>query len=185
MSDNIELNNSGQVSSWEVYYERLGFLLRRCHQASISQFMEECAEYDLTPTQFGVLVSLQLTPDMDQIGVARAIGLDRSTAGSVVERLVNRGLIERIVNAKDRRRRSLKLTQKGLGIVQAAEPASYLAQKKLVQGLNKQEVETLISLLSRLMETTHQQNRVVVQSPVLDSKCPEAEKSVKEPALTD
>jgi len=185
MSDDIEVNNCGEITSWEVYYERLGFLLRRCHQASISQFIEECSEFDLTPTQFGVLVSLQLTPDMDQIGVARAIGLDRSTAGSVVERLVNRGLIERIVNAKDRRRRSLKLTQKGLEIVKAAEPASFAAQKKLVQGLNKQEIETLISLLSRLMETTHQQNRVVVQHPVLASKKSANLKSGKQTVLTD
>lgn len=166
MLDDAQKDRSGRVSTWDNYYARLGFLLRRCHQASISQFIEECSEFDLTPTQFGVLVSLRLTPDMDQIGVARAIGLDRSTAGSVVERLVNRGLIERIVNSKDRRRRSLKLTTKGQETLKSADPASFQAQTKLVQGLDKREVETLIDLLGRLMETTHQQNRVVVQPPI-------------------
>lgn len=163
--DEQEDDETLRVSSWDAYYSRLGFLLRRCHQASVSVFVEECASFDLTPTQFGVLCSLNLTPNMDQIGVARAVGLDRSTAGSVVDRLVKRGLITRVINATDRRRRTLKLTEKGVSVMRAAEPASQAAQRRMLQNLSAEEAELLMGLLTKLMHETHKQNRVMVKNP--------------------
>lgn len=165
MTTDTQTQDTSDVSSWDVFYGRIGFMLRRCHQASISVFIEECARFDLTPTQFGVLCCLRLSPDIDQIGVARALGLDRSTAGSVIERLVNRGMIERIVDKQDRRKRALKLTGKGEKIHREAEPAAFAAHERMLQDLTGPEIETLLHLLRKLMVSTGQHNRVVVKNP--------------------
>ena len=49
-----------------------------------------------TPAQFGVLTALESFAEIDQIGVARLLGMDRTTTSNVVGRLEDRGLIKRV-----------------------------------------------------------------------------------------
>jgi len=45
---------------------RPGYLLRRLHQIHYALFFEECAGFDITPVQYGLLTTLSLNPDLDQ-----------------------------------------------------------------------------------------------------------------------
>jgi hypothetical protein len=47
-------------------YERPGFKSRRCHQIAVSVFMEECARFDLTPSQFGLTMAVMQVRGVDQ-----------------------------------------------------------------------------------------------------------------------
>ena len=79
----------------EALYRRPGFLLRRAHQIAVSIFMDEAAEAGVTTTQYGVLVILRHCEGLDQIGVSKKVGLDRSTTGLVIKKLEDAGLIVR------------------------------------------------------------------------------------------
>src|SRR5689334_9165262 len=91
-----------QVDPLQGLGDRPGFLIRRAHQISQSVFVEECSALDITSTQFGVLWILGRAGEMDQIGIARLLGFDRSTTALVVKLLERRRLISRATDRMDR-----------------------------------------------------------------------------------
>lgn len=132
-------------------YRRPGFLLRHGHQISVAVFTEECAAFDITPGQYGALMIIRVHAGIDQRSLARRIGLDASTTGGIVNRLAERGLIDRRVGASDRRSRTLVLTEAGQRLLEAAGPAVKAAQKRLLAPLSAAERDQFVELLSRLI----------------------------------
>src|SRR6266446_4438111 len=65
---------------------RPGFLLRRLHQIHYALFFEECAGFDITPVQYGLLTTVSLNPDLDQNSLARELGIDRTNVADVLNR---------------------------------------------------------------------------------------------------
>ena len=116
-------------------YRRPGFLLKRCHQIAMAIFLEECRAFNITQSQYGCLRALHEYPGVDQIALGRLVGLDRSTAGMVVKTLSNRGLIERVVNAADKRRMRLMISRKGERLLKDMAPAAARAQEHVLQAL--------------------------------------------------
>lgn len=137
----------------ETIYGRPGFLLRRCHQISVAVFLEECERFDLTPAQFGMLVVLDASSDIDQIGAAHLLGLDRTTTSDVVGRLESRGLIKRLVDPNDRRKRRLQLTARGRDIRKRAIPPAARAEERMLAGLSAKERRQFLRLLERVADT--------------------------------
>src|ERR1700730_12856940 len=97
--------------SLDDLYRRPGFMIRRAHQIAVSLFLEETGELGITNRQYGILFALKQRPGIDQISVARLLGLDRSTTGMVIKKLEQAGLVGRDVGARDRRRGGLRLTR--------------------------------------------------------------------------
>src|SRR5262249_12716010 len=64
----------GTVHSEMPLWGRPGYLLRRLHQIHYALFFEECAGFDITPVQYGLLTTLSLNPDLDQNSLARHPG---------------------------------------------------------------------------------------------------------------
>src|ERR1700754_4264261 len=105
-------------------YRRPGFMIRRAHQIAVSLFIEETGALGITNRQYGILFALKHRPGIDQISVARLLGLDRSTTGMVIRKLEQAGLIGRAVAPRDPRRASLTLTRAGDRMLdRLAEPA--------------------------------------------------------------
>jgi len=141
-------------------YDRPGFKLRRAHQAALSVFSEECGGFEVTTTQYGILVALRGHPGLDQAGVAQALGLDRSTTGMVVGLLEGRGLLTRTPHVTDRRRRVLALSPEGEALLATIGPAAERARTRLLAPLTRAEAAALTALLDRLLEHHDGQVRV-------------------------
>lgn len=139
-------------SRLQELYRRPGFMIRRCHQIAVSIFADECREFDLTTTQYGILYVLSRYPGIDQISLARLLGLDRSTTGMVVARLEERLLLRRAVDPTDKRKRLLELTPAGEKMLARVQPVVRRAQERLFAPFNAQEREMLIALLDRLID---------------------------------
>ena len=139
-------------SRLQELYRRPGFMIRRCHQIAAATFAEECREFDLTTTQYGILYVLSKHRGIDQISLARLLGLDRSTTGMVVARLEERLLLRRAVDPADKRKRSLELTPAGEKLLARAQPVVRRAQERLFAPFTEQERETLMALLDRLID---------------------------------
>src|SRR4051812_22224295 len=88
-------------------------LARRFAQICTGVLAEALAHEDLMPLQYSVLNHLDIEPDIDQIGLAMRLGVDRTSAGQLVDQLESRGLVERRINGADRRARQLRLTTAG------------------------------------------------------------------------
>ena len=74
-------------SPLDQLYRRPGFLIRRAHQTAVSIFLEQTGALGITNRQYGILLVLKHRPGIDQITVAKLLGLDRSTTGMVLATL--------------------------------------------------------------------------------------------------
>ena len=146
----------------EDLYSRPGFMIRRAHQIAVSVFVEETAELGVTTTQYGILHLLKRRPNIDQITIARLLGLDRSTTGMVVKTLEAAGLVTRTVEASDKRRRTLELTAGGDSMLERLEGHAAAAIERLLSPLDPEERPQLVSLLKKLTHGLNQISRVPI-----------------------
>lgn len=112
-----------------------GYYIRRLQQIAVAVFMEEAQPWNVTPVQYAALSAVLRQPGVDQRTLARLIGFDASTIGSVIDRLEARGLIQRSGSPTDRRVRLLNVTAAGQALVQEAEPAVLRAQQRMLEPL--------------------------------------------------
>src|SRR5919206_5288864 len=73
--------------------DQVGFLLRRVTQRHVAIFAEHMGE-DITPMRWAVLAKLHETGPSSQNRLGRSTAMDGATIKGVVDRLMNRGLIE-------------------------------------------------------------------------------------------
>lgn len=126
-------------------------LIRRAHQLSASLFMEEAADFGVTPVQFAMLNALMDDAGQDQVTLASRVAFDAATSGSVIARLEAKGWIRREADGQDRRRKRLWITPAGQAVaLQMKRPASN-TQERLVAPLSQAEREQLVQLLAKLV----------------------------------
>lgn len=135
-------------------YDRPGFMLRRCLQATGSLFEESCKDLDLTQGQYDVLHILRHLGTIDQDELAQALGLDRATTGAIVAGLERKDLIKRWIKTADRRKRVIKLTDAGTSLFLSAEPAAIEARKAFFSKLSSAEQQIFMDLLRKIALTT-------------------------------
>jgi MarR family transcriptional regulator, lower aerobic nicotinate degradation pathway regulator len=141
-------------------YGRPGFMIRRAHQIAVSLFLDETGELGITNRQYGILFALRQQPGIDQISVARLLGLDRSTTGMVIKKLEQAGLVGRGVGANDRRRVSLALTRAGERMLERlAEPAQR-AQARVLSAFTPAERAQFLALLDKFIRKFNDSTRV-------------------------
>ncbi len=160
-------------------HARPGFMIRRAHQIAVSVFMQETAELGVTPTQFGILDLLHHRPNVDQITLARLLGLDRSTTGMVVKSLEGTGLVARVTDAKDKRRRTLELTPAGQASLDRLRTPAARAVARLLDPLSRAERQVFLRLIGKLTAAFNETARV----PLLvgpDPKGPAAQQGVND-----
>jgi MarR family transcriptional regulator, lower aerobic nicotinate degradation pathway regulator len=162
----------GQVpnSKLEDLYRRPGFMIRRAHQISVSLFLAETGALGITNRQYGILFALRHRPGIDQISVARLLGLDRSTTGMVIRKLEQAGLIGRAVGARDRRRASLTLTRAGERMLdRLAEPAQR-AQTRVLAAFTAAERVQFLALLAKFIAKFNDESRVPLEDRAAGAK---------------
>lgn len=125
-----------------------GHLIRRLHQLSTQVFVQrtQAAGFDLTPVQFAALDAIGHHPGTDQARVAEMIAYDRATIGGVIERLEQKGWVDRVVSERDRRARVLSLTAEGERILQALVPVVRGLQDEILASLGEADRARFLKL---------------------------------------
>jgi len=141
-------------------HSKPGHLIRRAQQIAVAIFMEECANYDLTPVQYAALVAIRESPGTDATRLSATIAFDRSTLGNVLERLEARKLVTRYASPEDKRIKVLKLSPSGTALVKRAEAAVLRAQDRILEPLKPADRNRLVELLEQLVELNNEASRV-------------------------
>ena len=128
-----------------------GHLIRRAHQLAVAVFMEETAEFGVTPVQFAILNALIEDPGEDQVTLAGRVAFDAATFGSVIHRLEAKGWVRRKPDANDRRRKLLWVTPEGEKAAQAMKRAVAKAQTLILGPLDAAERDQFLALLEKLV----------------------------------
>jgi MarR family transcriptional regulator, lower aerobic nicotinate degradation pathway regulator len=139
--------------------EQPGHYIRRLHQIAVAIFLQEVETQGLTPVQYAALQAVANSPALDQRTLAKAIGLDTSTIGGVVDRLESRGLVVRGASPVDRRVRLLTLTDAGTQLLREAIPAMLRAQQRILQPLPATQRVAFVKMLRALVTANNSLSR--------------------------
>ena len=144
-------------------WERPGFLVRRLHQIHVAMFLEAMSEENVTPIQYGLLSILVDRPGLDQLSVAKELGIDRANVGDVLNRLEQRKLLTRVIDPSDKRRRICLATRDGIAFVRKYYENMRQAQERLLAPLNPDERATFTALLRRLVGQNNDIGRALLK----------------------
>jgi DNA-binding MarR family transcriptional regulator len=118
--------------------DKPGFLFRRLDTRATLLYQEFTGQTDLTPRQFGVLLTLFQQGRMTQTELSSRVHIDRSTLGEMIQRMVERGLVRRRIPDNDRRTAELWIGPAGkqalLAIVRQAEASQVALLEPLPRG---------------------------------------------------
>jgi DNA-binding MarR family transcriptional regulator len=148
----------------DAVYAAPGYLFRRMQQIAVSIFMEECKAFDLTPVQYAALIAIHTHPGIDATRLSAVIAFDRSTLGSVIERLQAKDYIERKPAPEDKRIKLLYLTKSGAAILREIIPAVERAQARMLEPLQPAERKALMGLLMQLVDLNNEASRVPLRA---------------------
>ena len=148
----------------DAVYAAPGYLFRRMQQIAVALFIEECKAFDLTPVQYAALIAIHTHPGIDATRLSAVIAFDRSTLGSVIERLESKALIERKPSREDKRVKLLYLTKAGAAILRDIMPAVEKAQARMMQPLKAADRKVLLALLTQLVDLNNEASRVPLRA---------------------
>ncbi|OKO77374.1 MarR family transcriptional regulator [Bradyrhizobium sp. AS23.2] len=148
----------------DAVYAAPGYLFRRMQQIAVSIFMEECKAFDLTPVQYAALIAIHTHPGIDATRLSAVIAFDRSTLGSVIERLQAKDYIERKPAPEDKRIKLLYLTKSGAAILREIIPVVERAQARMLEPLKPADRKALMGLLVQLVDLNNEASRVPLRA---------------------
>jgi DNA-binding MarR family transcriptional regulator len=148
----------------DAVYAAPGYLFRRMQQIAVSIFMEECKAFDLTPVQYAALIAIHTHPGIDATRLSAVIAFDRSTLGSVIERLQAKDFVERKPAPEDKRIKLLYLTKQGTAILREIIPAVERAQARMLEPLKQADRKALMGLMSQLVDLNNEASRVPLRA---------------------
>jgi DNA-binding MarR family transcriptional regulator len=91
----------------------LGFLVRLLETRATALYEQLTGQNEITPRQFGAMLTLYQRGTMTLTELATHIRVDRSTLGEMIKRMSDRGLIRKEANDADRRSATVSLAKPG------------------------------------------------------------------------
>ena len=107
----------------------------------------------LSSVEFGLVASLGRRPPMSVVRLAEAVGMDKGQISRALAGLVSRKLVARAVNPRDNREVLVCLTRTGLAAHDAIVAGALERNRRLLETLDKDDLETLLGHIDRLTDT--------------------------------
>lgn len=143
--------NTRSADPLKELYERPGFLLRRAHQINSAIFDEELGAWEITHTQYGLLMAIASYKQIDLVSAGRLTAIDRTTTHLAVKNLERRGWITRCIDPDDARRHLVAVTPAGTDLLRRTKPALQRVSKRLLATLSSGESDSMLSSLARIV----------------------------------
>lgn len=128
-------------------------VLMKAHAALLQHAHESIRGLDLCDSDFFVLEVLLHKGSLPVNAIGQKIHLTSGSITTAIDRLVQKGLVERLENAEDRRIRLVQLTDAGKNLIEKSFRTHAVAMEQAAVGLSDPERVELISLLKKLGKT--------------------------------
>ena len=83
--------------------------------------------------------------------LADSLNVSRANITNLINVLLEKGLIKQVEDNEDRRKKRLKLTKKGITLVEDTQPNRFAVIKYLTEGFNEEEKKTFLLFLEACM----------------------------------
>ena len=130
--------------------DQVGHLLRRAHQRATAIFQATIGDKRITPTQYAALVKLHDEGELSQNLLGRLTAMDPATIQGVTRRLKARRLVAVRPDPNDRRRSLLRLSEPGIGLIEALIPNGPAVSAATLDPLSPADRKTFLALLKRI-----------------------------------
>ena len=121
-------------------------LLHRATQLAEDVFLSSVA--GTTPRQFAVLVAIDENEGASHQTLSERTGIDRSTLGGIVRRLILRNLVRRRRTDRDGRTYAVTLTREGQRLLRQVEPLARKVDQRVLNALPENRRREFLDLLS-------------------------------------
>ena len=128
-------------------------LLHRAGQRAGDVFSDEMSRVKLTPRQYAVLVSVAENEGLSQTGLVERTGIDRSTLADIIRRMLRKGLLQRKRTKEDARAYSVRLTEEGRHLLEAAGPGASRSEERLLAALPSDQRAAFIAALGAIVRS--------------------------------
>jgi DNA-binding MarR family transcriptional regulator len=137
----------GDISSIETY-----LLFLRVASDVLSALQVHLGQYGLSDGKLAVLMLLSEAPNysMTPSELAQQAGVTRGTITGLLDGLERTRLIERVVHPKNRRMLLIRLTPRGLDLLNQVLPQHFQYIRALMANLSEAEKQQLLVLLGKL-----------------------------------
>jgi DNA-binding MarR family transcriptional regulator len=130
--------------------EQIGFHLRLAQLAVFNDLIEALKASDLRPADVATLGLIEAHPGIRQHVIGDHLKIARPNVVSLIDSLQKRGLVERVVDEKDRRANQLQLTALGTSTLLAAREIEADHRDHLLAALEGVDINGFMEGLKRL-----------------------------------
>ena len=131
-------------------------VLWKASRAVQAQADRSIAQFDMVPSDFGVLEALLHKGPLTVKQIGEKVLLTSGSMTAAVDRLEKRGLVKRGEDARDRRARVIDLTPAGRELIERAFACHRDAMERALEGFSEGERIILLPLLRRLGRAAEQ-----------------------------
>lgn len=132
----------------------VGFWLKQLSNKMENSRNQNVAHLELTSSQFEVLLFLMENreKEINQIDIEKAMNRSNPTITGIVKRLEAKNFIERVPSSKDKRYKSIILTDKALQLHDEGAVGREKAEKHLLRGFSDEERAQLVDYIKRMID---------------------------------
>lgn len=132
-------------------HDILGYLLNTSARFIKRKMDAELEIYNITTSQWAVLKLLDSKNELTQAQIADALMGDRSTAGTVIFKLIDKEYVKKNLDSNDRRSYVVSMTPKAKRIIKRIEKKAEEISAQALKGLTEDEINILFKSLNKIV----------------------------------
>lgn len=137
-------------TKYGVLDELVGYNVRRAQVVIYADYFVSIGDSSITPQRFAALVVIGANPGLQQVRIAKILGVARPGATALVDFWESRDCVERREGESDRRSYGIHLTDAGRKELARLKKIIIKHDKEILDCLSSEERKQLMSLLSKI-----------------------------------
>ena len=131
---------------------QLEFLLAEVVRLQLRVYNGRFRATGLNQSQVAALIHLDRIEELSQTDLAERLGMRKAAAGTLIDGLEGKGLVERTRGREDRRLQLVSITDAGRRVVDEVDHMGEALGVGLRQGISREERTQLVSILQRIRQ---------------------------------
>ena len=130
--------------------QQLEFLLTELVRLQLRVYNNRFRATGLNQSQVAALIHLERIDQLTQSDLARRLGMRKAAAGTLIEGLEGKGLVERSRGRDDRRVQLVSISEAGRRLVEDVDQMAEQLGNEYRQGISREERAQFVATLQRL-----------------------------------
>ena len=136
----------------------IGYSITLCSKLLKNKLNKELEKEGITAAQFAVIKDIEISYKSDEnlenitaVAIGDRLDMDKPTISGIINRLMNKGYIERLPHPTDKRASILKLTDNCTSKLQTFESTSENVVSTAIKGIGEEDLSKFNEVLCKLI----------------------------------